>query len=93
MSAHVALEPVVRLSGAVDAVPEELVVQVEAVVREGVSNAVRHGAPQSVVVTVSVDDILAVDVTDDGAGIPENVARSGLSNLVARARALGGTPM
>jgi signal transduction histidine kinase len=90
MSAHVALEPVVRLSGAVDAVPEELVVQVEAVVREGVSNAVRHGAPQSVVVTVSVDDILAVDVTDDGAGIPENVARSGLSNLVARARALGG---
>jgi signal transduction histidine kinase len=90
MSAHVALEPVVRLSGAVDAVPEELVGQVEAVVREGVSNAVRHAAPQSVVVTVSVDDILAVDVTDDGAGIPENVARSGLSNLVARARALGG---
>ena len=90
MSAHVALEPVVRLSGAVDAVPEELVVQVEAVVREGVSNAVRHAAPQSVVVTVSVDDILAVDVTDDGAGIPENVARSGLANLVARARALGG---
>ena len=90
MSAHVALEPVVRLSGAVDAVPEELVVQVEAVVREGVSNAVRHAAPQSVVVTVSVDDILAVDVTDDGAGIPGNVARSGLANLVARARALGG---
>ena len=90
MSAHVALEPVVRLSGAVDAVPEELAGQVEAVVREGVSNAVRHGAPRSIVVTVSVDDILAVDVTDDGVGIPENVARSGLANLAARARALQG---
>ncbi|HSK60412.1 MAG TPA: GAF domain-containing protein [Actinomycetospora sp.] len=90
MSAHVATEPVVRLSGAVDAVSEELAVQVEAVVREGVSNAVRHGGANSVVVTVSVDDILAVDVTDDGVGIPDNVARSGLVNLVARARALGG---
>jgi signal transduction histidine kinase len=90
MSAHVATEPVVRLSGAVETVPEELAVQVEAVVREGVSNAVRHGGADSIVVTVSVDDILAVDVTDDGVGIPDNVARSGLVNLVARARALGG---
>ncbi|PVZ06267.1 GAF domain-containing sensor histidine kinase [Actinomycetospora cinnamomea] len=90
MSAHVATEPVVRLSGAVDTVPEKLAVQVEAVVREGVSNAVRHGAAGSVVVTVSVDDVLAVDVTDDGVGIPDHVARSGLVNLAARARALGG---
>lgn len=90
MSAHVATEPVVRLSGPVDTVSEELAVQVEAVVREGVSNAVRHGGAQSVVVTVSMDDVLAVDVTDDGVGIPDTVARSGLANLVARARALGG---
>ena len=90
MSAHVDTEPVVRLSGALDTVPEELAVQVEAVVREGVSNAVRHGAAHSVVVTVSVDDVLAVDVTDDGVGIPDNVARSGLVNVTSRARALGG---
>ncbi|MDD7939576.1 GAF domain-containing protein [Actinomycetospora lutea] len=90
MSAHVEVEPVVRMSGAVDAVPEELAVQVEAVVREGVSNAVRHGGAHSVVVTVSVDDVLAVDVTDDGVGIPDTVARSGLANLVGRAHALGG---
>ncbi|GLZ49655.1 histidine kinase [Actinomycetospora sp. NBRC 106375] len=90
MAAHVETEPVVRLSGPVDTVPEELAVQVEAVVREGVSNAVRHGGADSVVVTVSVDDVLAVDVTDDGVGIPDAVARSGLANLTARARALGG---
>jgi signal transduction histidine kinase len=60
-------------------------------VREGVSNAVRHGAAHTIVVTVSADDdVLAVDVTDDGVGIPETVARSGLVNLAARARALGG---
>jgi len=91
MSAHVDVEPVVRLSGAVDVVSEELAVQVEAVVREGVSNALRHGAAHAVVVTVSVDDdVLAVDVIDDGVGIPDTVARSGLVNLVTRARALGG---
>ncbi|GAA4783296.1 GAF domain-containing protein [Actinomycetospora chlora] len=90
MSAHVAVEPVVRLSGPVDGVSEELAVQVEAVVREGVSNALRHGGGRSVVVTVSVDEIVAVDVSDDGVGIPETVARSGLANVTARARALGG---
>lgn len=87
---QVGLDPAVRLSGAVDAVPEGLAVQVEAVVREGVSNAVRHGAPNSIVVTVSADDVLAVEVADDGVGIPDTVARSGLLNLVARARAAGG---
>jgi signal transduction histidine kinase len=90
MSAHVPVEPVVRLSGPVDTVSEDLVVQVEAVVREGVSNALRHSGARSVVVTVSVDDVLAVDVTDDGVGIPETVARSGLANVSARARSLGG---
>ncbi|GAA4936431.1 histidine kinase [Actinomycetospora succinea] len=90
MAVHVETEPVVRLSGPVDTVPEALAAQVEAVVREGVSNAIRHGDAQSVIVTVSVDTVLAVGVTDDGVGIPDTVARSGLANLVARARALGG---
>ncbi|MEJ2864703.1 sensor histidine kinase [Actinomycetospora flava] len=90
MAVHVETEPVVRLSGPVDTVPEALAAQVEAVVREGVSNAIRHGAADSVIVTVSVDTVLAVGVTDDGVGIPDTVARSGLANLVARARALGG---
>jgi signal transduction histidine kinase len=31
-----------------------------------------------------------VEVVDDGIGIPETVARSGLAHLAARARAAGG---
>ncbi|HEY2222259.1 GAF domain-containing sensor histidine kinase [Actinomycetospora sp.] len=90
MAADTAIERVVRLSGAVEDIPEELAVAVEAVVREGVSNAVRHAAPSRVTVTVSADSVLAVEVSDDGIGIPPTVARSGLANLAARARAAGG---
>ncbi|MCD2195828.1 GAF domain-containing protein [Actinomycetospora endophytica] len=90
MAADTDVDPVVRVSGAVDEVPDDLVVAVEAVVREGVSNAVRHAAPTHVVVTVSADSTLTVEVVDDGIGIPDEVARSGLANLTARARAVGG---
>lgn len=90
LSTHVTVEPVVRMSGPVDTLPVELVAHVEAVVREGVSNALRHGAPDTVTVTVSVDDVLAVEVTDDGVGIPPTGARSGLANVTSRARDLGG---
>ncbi|NMO90361.1 ATP-binding protein [Actinomycetospora sp. TBRC 11914] len=90
MAADTDVEPVVRVSGEVEAVPEELVVAAEAVVREGVSNALRHATPSQITVTVSTDGALTVEIVDDGIGIPETVARSGLSNLAARARAAGG---
>lgn len=90
MTAQSGVEPVVRLSGAVETVPDDLAVAVEAVVREAVSNAVRHAAASTVTVTVAADAQLTVDVTDDGVGIPDAVARSGLANLAARARAAGG---
>jgi signal transduction histidine kinase len=90
MSADGDLRPVIRLAGAVQDVPEELAVAVEAVVREGVSNAVRHAAPAEVTVTVSADAMLTVEIVDDGVGIPDTVARSGLVNVAARAWALGG---
>ncbi|WP_169510936.1 GAF domain-containing protein [Actinomycetospora chiangmaiensis] len=90
MTAQSGIEPVVRLSGAVATVPEDLAVAVEAVVREAVSNVVRHAAASTVTVTVAADSQLVVDVSDDGVGIPDAVARSGLANLAARARAAGG---
>ena len=90
LTAHGAIRPVVRVAGPVDVVPDVLADQVEAVVREGVSNAVRHAGADGVVVTVSVGDELVVDVTDDGRGMPEAVALSGLLNLERRARAHGG---
>ncbi len=90
MAADTEVEPVVRVSGSVEGVSEDLAVAVEAVVREGVSNAVRHAAASQVIVTVSADSALTVEVVDDGIGIPETVARSGLANLAARARSVGG---
>ncbi len=90
MAADTDIEPVVRVSGDVEGVPEDLAIAVEAVVREGVSNAVRHAAPSQITVTVSADSTLTVEVVDDGIGIPETVGRSGLANVVARARAAGG---
>ncbi|MCD2187399.1 sensor histidine kinase [Actinomycetospora soli] len=90
MTAQAAVDPVVRVSGRVGGVPEELAVAVEAVVREAVSNTVRHAAASTVTVTVAADDQLTVDVSDDGVGIPDAVARSGLANLAARAQAAGG---
>jgi GAF domain-containing protein len=79
------LRSTVRMSGPVNALPSNLAQHAEAVVREAVSNAVRHAAATEIVVTVSVGDDLVIDVSDNGAGIPDAVARSGLHNLADRA--------
>jgi len=63
----------------------------EAVVREAVSNAVRHGAATEVTVLVRIDDDLSIEVLDNGCGIPEDVTPSGLDNLRRRAAESGGT--
>jgi signal transduction histidine kinase len=91
-----ALVPSVRMAGAIDTlVPPEIGAHAVAVVREAVSNAVRHAGAGRVTVTVEVggpetDGDLLVDVVDDGVGIDPAVARSGLRNLEERARACGG---
>jgi signal transduction histidine kinase len=85
------LRTTVRMSGALDTLPAGLVEHAEAVVREAVSNAVRHAKAQDLVVTVSVEDKLVIDVSDDGVGMPAEVARSGLHNLRQRALAAGGS--
>ncbi|MBB3602989.1 signal transduction histidine kinase [Mycolicibacterium sp. BK556] len=62
----------------------------EAVVREGISNAVRHANAETVTVTVRVEDELAIEVVDDGRGMPADVTPSGLINLRRRAYEVGG---
>ncbi|MGY2078455.1 GAF domain-containing protein [Modestobacter sp. SYSU DS0657] len=85
------LHPTVRMSGAVDnLVTGELAVDVEAVVREGVSNAARHSGARHVTVTLDVADEVVLEVLDDGRGIDTTVARSGLRNMQERARRWGG---
>jgi len=71
----------------------EIVTHLRAVVREAVSNAVRHSAGSVVRIAVhrTTDDCLHLVVTDDGVGISQDVTRSnGLTNIIHRAQALGG---
>jgi signal transduction histidine kinase len=85
------LQPTVRMSGAVDSlVTGELAADVEAVVREGMSNAARHSGAGHVTVTLDVADEVVVEILDDGHGIDPRAARSGLRNLEQRARQHGG---
>ena len=66
--------------------------QVEAVLIEGLSNVARHASASRVQVTVAAtDDELQVIIADNGVGIPATAKFSGLSNLKARAAALGGS--
>ena len=85
LTADAPIRATVRMSGPLDVVPAPLAQHAEAVVRESVSNAVRHSSAHELRVTISVDDNLVIDVADDGVGIPDTVARSGLHNMAQRA--------
>jgi signal transduction histidine kinase len=86
------LSPSVRISGPLDTVvPPKLAEHAEAVVREAVSNAIRHAGAATLVVDINAADQLVIDVTDDGVGPPDSARRSGLRNLDERARECGGT--
>ncbi|HEV7649105.1 MAG TPA: GAF domain-containing protein [Actinophytocola sp.] len=92
LSTDAEVSPSVRISGAIDTlVNEELAGQATAVLREAVSNAVRHARAESIVVTVEADTDLVIDVVDDGVGLLPGVARSGLLGLEGRAAKLGGS--
>jgi signal transduction histidine kinase len=80
----------VAFVGPLSVVDPTLADHAEAVVREAVSNAVRHSGAQTLTVTVRVEDELCLEIVDDGCGIPADVTPSGLNNLRARARDVGG---
>ncbi|NMN93944.1 GAF domain-containing protein [Antrihabitans stalactiti] len=80
----------VHISGPLSVVEPGLADHAEAVVREAVSNAVRHGHARSIRVSLSVEDNLTIEVVDDGEGVPENITPSGLSNIRSRAQESGG---
>ncbi|WP_433259839.1 GAF domain-containing protein [Actinosynnema sp. CS-041913] len=92
LTEHAALAPAVRMTGTVDnSVPEDVAEHAEAVVREAVSNAVRHARATELTLTVEAGEQLTITVVDNGVGLPDQVARSGLHNLEQRAVELGGT--
>ncbi len=79
--------------GRVDSVTSGLRPVVRDVVKEAVSNAVRHGKADHVTVDVRNEaGVLAVVVRDNGTGCtPRKAGSGGLGSLVRRASALGGS--
>ncbi len=90
MTRNAAPHTSVRLVGPLDLVPVDLAEHAEAVVREAVSNAIRHAYAKNLSVVVSVRDDLVIEVTDDGVGVSESIVYSGLANLGQRAENVGG---
>ena len=81
----------VQFSGPLSVVDAVLADHAEAVVREAISNAVRHANATTMAISVSVGDELTVDVVDNGCGIGDEITPSGLANLRQRAEEVGGT--
>ena len=91
LTTDAALRCTIRMTGPLDVVADSLADDAVSVIREAVSNAVRHAHADNLTVSVSVDDDLVIDISDDGVGIPVTVARSGLHNLAHRATRAGGS--
>lgn len=87
------LDSRLEFNGPVDTlVNTELGDDVAAVLREALSNVVRHAGASLVEASVSVRGAdVVVTVRDDGNGMPTTARRSGLANLQARAHERGGT--
>ncbi len=81
----------VKFSGPLSVVSSSVADHAEAVVREAVSNAVRHAHATKLSVSVTAADELCIEVRDDGCGLPAGVGTSGLTNLAQRAEDVGGT--
>ena len=77
--------------GPLSVVDATLADHAEAVVREAVSNAIRHGKATTLSVSVTVGDDLVIEVVDNGCGISGEITGSGLVNLQKRAQDVGGT--
>ena len=89
--ASAGLRTSVQFIGPLSVVQAGLADHAEAVVREAVSNAVRHSGATELSVVVRVDDDLTVTVTDNGHGVGAGVTESGLANLRRRAEDTAGT--
>ncbi|MEU0540728.1 GAF domain-containing protein [Nocardia sp. NPDC005978] len=95
-AAHLGFTPALEQTGPIDGVPGDIAGQALAVLREALSNTVRHAHATRVDIAVSVElGHLRISVADNGIGLGDNglgdtAHRGGLRNMAERARALGG---
>jgi signal transduction histidine kinase len=86
-------EPAVLFDGPIDAsVPEMVLAELLATIREGLSNVARHAQAGRVVVSLEANGGLKLVIEDDGVGPPAADAPrgNGLRNMARRAERLGG---
>ncbi|MGX6608477.1 sensor histidine kinase, partial [Micromonosporaceae bacterium Da 78-11] len=85
--------PVLDTSGPVDsAIPDDIVSELMAVLREALTNVARHARATTARVSVTATaDHVVLRVEDDGIGLGSALARGGLVNMTDRANDLGGT--
>jgi signal transduction histidine kinase len=85
--------PAVRFSGPVDTLIHGTVIgEIEAVIREGMTNVAKHAQASQVTLEVSAArGWLTVRLSDDGIGMKQPQRGSGLGNLRHRAEGLGGS--
>jgi signal transduction histidine kinase len=90
---HLGFMPGLRMEGRLDnAVPAPLADHLLAVLREALSNLVRHAKATRAEVSAAVDDDqIVLIVQDNGVGLPADGRRSGLRNLEERAARAGGS--
>ncbi len=82
---------ILRMSGPMSVIGDDLADHAESVIRDAVSYAVRHSGATQLTVAVTVADELDVTITDDGCGISaDNKPHSGLVKMTSRAEQIGG---
>lgn len=79
-----------RISGPLSIIGPALADHAEAVVREAVTNTVRHSGTTALTVEITAADDLVLLIEDDGRGIPDDITASGLINLARRAEQANG---
>jgi signal transduction histidine kinase len=88
-----AFTPRLEISGPIDSdVPDKVAEHLLAVLREGLSNSVRHSDADHIEVSVAaIDNRIQLAIKDNGRGFANPLRRSGLANLEHRAEELHGT--
>ncbi|GAA3962331.1 GAF domain-containing sensor histidine kinase [Actinoplanes auranticolor] len=92
-TASLGFRPTLDVSGPVDsAVPDDVVPELLAVLREALSNVARHAQASTARVSVrAADGEVIIQIEDNGVGADPALARGGLVNMGERAGDLGGT--
>ncbi len=92
LAALLPVRPDVQLVGPLDTIADETIIaDVEAVLRESLTNVAKHARAAQIRVYVQADgQHLALTVIDNGIGLGASTRRSGLANLSRRAERHGG---